>query len=327
MRTKRKSVSHIIENKSLSIIADLLPKYWTIREYKPDYGLDLTIELFEKKLEKKQVFYDTLGEHIFIQVKGVENVKKSKIKVWERNNIENNPLEETDKYYEIDVIKYSIDTIELQTIQRMGCAVPVLLFLVDTSKEKIYFLCLNDYIDKIIIPSEPNYYIKKSKILNIPLVNEITNDSSSLFPIYLYAKRPKYYAFFNKVGYQLNELNFCGESELTKRTMHFAQILLQYDIWNNEFNWHALEYFYKNLKNLISNGSPQLELKEGVDLDDKEKIWESGSCDMDELYTEKDMFRLMRIRSFWQQMDNLKNVFESMSREWFLPTYLAVLMK
>ena len=45
MRTKRKTLAHLIDKSALDIIDDLIPEYWTIREYKPDYGIDLAIEL------------------------------------------------------------------------------------------------------------------------------------------------------------------------------------------------------------------------------------------------------------------------------------------
>ncbi len=327
MRSKRKSESHIIEKKSLKIIEDILPYYWTIREYKPDYGLDLSIELFEEKLNGNDRFYDTLGEHLFVQVKGVKKVDYKKLKIKERNNIEDSPLKETDDYSEIEVIKFSIDTVELRTIQRMGNAVPVLLFLVDTEAERIFFVCLNDYIDKLLLPTSPDYYLQGHKTINVPVSNEITKEIKTILPLYLYAKRPKYYAFFNKVGYQLGELNYTDDSQLKHKSQHFAKILLHFDIWNKNFNWHALEYFHENLDNIISKSIPIIELNKGVKLDDTDKSWETNFSGIDEFYTEKETYEFMRIRSFWQQMDNLKNIYESMSREWFLPTFLNEVIK
>lgn len=320
MRTKRKSESHIIEKKSLKIIDDILPTYWTIREYKPDYGIDLSIELFEEKENKSHKVYDTLGEHLFIQVKGVEKIKKGNIKIYERNNIENEKIIEKKEFQNLKVIKYSIDTVELKTVQRMGSSIPVLLFVVDTTSECIYFLCLNDYIDKIILPKNTDYHLKKTLTLNIPESNIISKKKETLKPLYLYAKRPKYYAFFIKVGYQRNELDFVGK-ELIKQCKYFAEILMNQDIFSEENNWHIMSGINSNLKRLIEKEKgPSTIIKK---TDDVDAVWEYGS-NSTELYTETEMLNSMSIRSFWDQMDNLKNVYETICREWFIPTNLGI---
>lgn len=175
MKTKRKAITHVIEKKSLQIIQNTFPDYWTTRQYMPDYGIDLEVEIFEATESNGVTFYDTLGEHIFIQVKGTECLNVGKYKVYKRKNIEKYKVEKTEEYQEIDVVKFQIDTTELSTIERMSSAIPVLLFIVDINNEDIYFICLNDYIDKVLIPEEPNYYDKDSKTLYIPLENKITS--------------------------------------------------------------------------------------------------------------------------------------------------------
>ncbi len=320
MQTKRKSKSHIIEKRSLQIIEDILPEYWTTRNYKPDYGIDLSIELFEEKESNK---YDTLGEHIFIQVKGTEKIKKGNFKIKERNNIENEPIKEKDTYKNLEVIKFQIDTVELRTIQRMGNSVPVLLFLVDTTNEQIYFICLNDYIDKVILPSDPLYFKKKSLTLNIPSENLI--DNKNLLPIYLYAKRPKYYAFFVKVGYQYNELQFSGNS-IIEQSQHFAKILLFQDVFAQKNNWHIMDSIKEELLYLIEKAEGPSEKVNATKLDSTEKIWAMNGNE-NELFTEYDMMNRFSINALWQQMDNLKNMYESVCREWYLPTYLSDIVK
>lgn len=320
MRTKRKSESHIIEKNSLKIIGDILPTYWTIREYKPDYGIDLSIELFEKKENKLNKVYDTLGEHLYIQVKGVEKIKTGSIKIYERNNIENEKIIEKNEFQDLKVVKYSIDTLELKTVQRMGSSLPVLLFVVDTTSKLIYFLCLNDYIDKVILPKNKDYHLKKTITLNIPESNIISKTKETLIPLYLYAKRPKYYAFFIKVGYQRNELNFIGKN-LISQCKYFAEILMNQDIFSGENNWHIMSSIHSNLGKLIEKGKgPSSILKK---TDDINAVWENGAFP-NELYTETEMLNSMSIQALWDQMDNLKNVYETICREWFLPTSLGI---
>lgn len=322
MRPKRKSESHIIEKKSLKIINDFLPEYWTIREYKPDYGIDLSIELFEKKDYEGKPLYDTLGEHLFVQVKGVENMQLSTIQIKKRNNIENSPLSENDPIGEIEVIKFSIDTNELFTVHRMGNAIPVILFLVDVTNSEIYFLCLNDYIEKVILPQTPNFFSleQETKTILIPKTNLISKNLETLDPLFFYSKRPKFYSLFNKIGYQANELNFCNEEQLIERCQYYSELLLRFDAWENKF-WPILNHFKEVLKQFRSTDNMILGLAEGVKLEEEIKEWEYGS--EGKVYTQKEVINFMHLHSVWSQMDNMKNVYESMCREWFLPTALG----
>ena len=142
-RSKRKSKSHIIDSKAISVIENLLPSHWTIRDYKPDYGIDLSIELFESKTNVKgETVFDTLGEHLFIQVKGTKSPKYSKHSIYKRHNVEKEKVIESQKAGEIDVVNFQLDTNEIYTIDRMSNAVPVLLFLVDVNNNQIFFLSL-----------------------------------------------------------------------------------------------------------------------------------------------------------------------------------------
>lgn len=150
-----------MKKKSLDIVSSILPDYWTIREYKPDYGIDLEIELFESKIIDDKKVYDTLGEHLFIQVKGTENIDFSTFTIHERKNVEKYKVVKGEQYKTIDVIKFQLDTAELYTVERMSSAVPILLFVVDVNNGDIYYLCLNDYIEKVLIPTDPEYYHKQ----------------------------------------------------------------------------------------------------------------------------------------------------------------------
>ena len=319
MRPKRKSQSHIIENCSLQIIKQILPNYWTIREYKPDYGLDLSIELFEKNIDDNLSF-DTLGEHLFVQVKGVEKIEFATLKTFERKNIENFPLEERGIVHQIEVIKFNIDTNELFTVHRMGNTIPVLLFLVDISTNNIYYLCLNDYIEKVLLPQEPDFFFKQqeSKTIYVPKVNLITIQKESLNAIYFYAKRPKLYSFFNKIGCQTNELNYCLEESLIDRCKYYISILLRFDVWDNNC-WAILDYYKQMLTLINKTGEISNGFANSFTPDNVEKEWEYGSHG--NLYTQKEVFDFMHIHSLWEQMNSLKNTYESICREWNLPLY------
>ena len=71
---KRRVLSHITGESGIQIIKRLLPEEWVIREYTPDYGIDIDVELF---VPYKGNFL-TSGEHIYFQVKTTETVKIGK---------------------------------------------------------------------------------------------------------------------------------------------------------------------------------------------------------------------------------------------------------
>ena len=53
---KQRSILHIMEDDSTSIFRNKLPSEWVVRQYKPDYGIDLAVEIFDKAKGKKGLF-------------------------------------------------------------------------------------------------------------------------------------------------------------------------------------------------------------------------------------------------------------------------------
>ncbi len=72
---KERSESHLIDQEAISMLRGKLPREWVVREFNPDYGIDLDVELFEKE-ERKIV---TLGERLYIQVKGTTKANYKKL--------------------------------------------------------------------------------------------------------------------------------------------------------------------------------------------------------------------------------------------------------
>lgn len=218
--SKRKVKAHIIDSEANQILNSCLPKHWTIRTYVPDYGIDLDIEMFEPvEGTDGSVHYDALGEHLFAQVKGTRSLRTTTKTLASRYNVEIRNLAEKElrsssSGLTCEVAHYKIDTSELVTIQKMGSALPVVLFLIDTRQKNVYFLCLNDYIDKVILPSDPSYAEKSSKVIHIPMDNLVSQKESSWAPLKFYAKRVKFYSFFQKAYYQRHELQYVGDKTL-----------------------------------------------------------------------------------------------------------------
>ena len=216
---KKRPRQHIIGEKGVSILKELFPSEWSIRQYVPDYGIDLDVELFENI---GNGVYRTKGEHVLFQVKGVEKLNRKEINVYSRMNVEKEYKANKSEYCTVEVVQYSIDTDLLSLIERMGSAVPILLVVVDVKKQEAFFVCLNDYIEKILIPEKPYFYNQKTVTINIPTENCVNTDTGKQI-IEWYGKRAKLYAFFNKVHYQLGELNHISDLEYEKLTDHFLK--------------------------------------------------------------------------------------------------------
>lgn len=322
---KQRSKSQIIGDRAVGILRNLFPTEWVIREYAPDYGIDLSVELFEEYKDN----YITTGEHVYFQVKGTEKLDKGKIKVYERMNVEKSYIEK--KFYkEIDVVKFNIDTALLGTVEKMGSAVPVLLMVVDIIDNAAYFICLNDYIEKIIIPTNPDYNLQNTLLINIPVINVIKNYEDCV-PIRWYAKRAKLFALFSKVNYQNHELKYFNDETLTIDILHFAKIIRRFDAWS------ASKYFFelKNVQNeldyfLKKGTTPMAEQvikyfkEKGENLD--EECWETNYCFQKELSL-VDSQNAMQLRSLWERICNCGFVLEDLAKEWFLPTYAGLINK
>jgi hypothetical protein len=332
-RSKRKSESQVIGEEGIRIIKTLLPAHWTSREYQPDYGIDMAVELFEQSGRDRfgRPVYDTLGEHLLLQVKGFRTLETSELKVRERANVEvvsaNLAPAKDGNERAVSVFPCQLDTPELVTVQRMSAAVPVLLALVDVEGGRAYFVCLNDYIDKIILPDDPNFSEQESKVIYVPKRNEIVNGEDRLVPLRFYAKRAKLMAAFEKFRYQQHQLEYVDNEELPRLASHFSQILLRFDFWKACEWWKLIAYLHQSLLTFSKSGSPglmRLNATATSNLELDEPSWTDGYSGYRE-YSRRELMRFQEIRQLWDQLANVGNVFEEICREWFLPTSIGLM--
>jgi len=330
-----------MEDRSIRIVRDLLPDHWVIREYRPDYGIDLLIKLFEPVSATESV---TVGELLLVQVKSTEVVDAGVLHVRSRRNVELGPLrEDPSETAEVPVARLRLETAELLTVQAIGAATPVLLFLVELSTRRIYFVCLNDLIEKVIIPQDPEYARKKSKVLHVPLRNRIESaDPLTVRPLETYAKRSKLYAAFQKFAYQGHELEYAfaaykeaqederrdaSAAALLDLVRHFLAVVLRYDFWERMPEWLPIGWSYRELVALREMVvQPQVEtdlaairsylLTEPVMRRNEEWV---RSLDLPGAQSEF----IGHVTSVWGRLTNLGLMYEEVGREWFLPTSLA----
>ena len=244
---KRRVKQQIMEEQSLVLVREQLPEEWVIHQYAPDYGIDFVVETFDY-IDIEHEKMETLGEFFFVQMKSVKQAEKTSIKVFGRKNVEKMLEITEEQFVDIDAIKYSIDVDELHTIMSVGCADPTVLFLADLSDRKIYFVCLNDYIEKILLPRSQKLQNTKSVTIYIPITNVITSTKVICHLTFL-ARRSKLFGAFNKFNYQRNELRYQSSPDII---LQFVSIIKKYDFWETKVVWPALEGMYNDLLEIES---------------------------------------------------------------------------
>ncbi|WP_298973601.1 DUF4365 domain-containing protein [uncultured Psychrobacter sp.] len=311
MPRKQRSLNQVKEDISFRVLREKLPQEWVVHSYGADYGIDCVVELFDSINNEKKLA-ETLGENLFIQLKSSDCIEYITRKAYKRGNVAKGGLsEDKNDYVEIQVAKFKLDISDILTVQSMGIAIPVLLVLVDTNSEKAFFVCLNDYIDKVLIPEDPNYASKGSKIIYIPIANEILNQESALIALRAYGKRSKMYGVFSLFNYQLNEIRHMQDMSTISYNMfskydagmikNFVDIALRQDVWSGHKFWKPMEWSYNEL--LVVKE----ELNQGIENEDYQPSL---------IYCPSQV---------WHRLNNLSNMYEELVREWFLPTYLAML--
>jgi len=317
VRKKQRAFQHIMEEQSYDIIKRQIPKHWVIREFnRPDYGIDLVIELFEIIDED---IAETLGEFIYVQVKSALEIEEKVEKIYEVANVAKGAwTENRNEYASIEVVKQSFDTNSIYTLQSLGGSVSVLLFVVDIKKEEVYFVSMSDYIDKIVLPKSPDYTEKKSLTITIPALNKLSNQKISDNALRFYGKRAKLLAMLSKVSYQKNEIGYLfgfrdypvwtyrdemekdkkyEKEEIKVQLLYFISQIEELDIWDYE-GWEVLQVAAKNISAV-------------------RQLLELGQVNWDEI-TEK-------VIVLWYKLDNLGKMYEELCREWFLPKMLGLI--
>ena len=107
---------------------------------------------------------------------------------------------------------------------------------------------------------------------------------------------------------------------------HFLRTVLAYDFWTTTQAWSAIELMHMRaeatatmITQAIAGGSLCSILAHRLESEDASESVESKD----------DMLRFLfasDIQSTFDQLANLGNMFEEICREWFLPTYLGMLL-
>lgn len=310
---KRRPDQHIIDEEGQRLLREKLPKPWVLREYRPDYGLDFSVEVF-KTLEPKdgqRAMHETLGEHFFVQLKSIDDPEIKNLDIYSRGNVEKarERLNREEKIASIETYRFSLETTELVTIERMGIGVPVLLVIADLKLRRCCFVCANDYIDKILIPRHENYRSTEHRTVHIPVTNEIGSLRGDV-ALRWYAKRAKLLAAFQRFTYQFSELQWASESNWEELSRYFGERIAEYDFWDNTEMCAPIPYHAQGLRKFLSDGRPH--------------YFQADNAAFSALpETQKAFYKKSDVFELWRSLALLPKTYEDVWREWFLPSALG----
>lgn len=314
-RKKRRVSQHIMESESYKVIEPFIPKEWVVRPFNnPDYGVDLVFEIFESIANEDA---EALGEYLYVQVKSEKAIPVKKERIYSVDNVAKGEWkEDKTSFMEIDVIKHVLDTNTIYTVQQSGAGVAVILFVVDLEVKQVYFICLNDYIDKIILPRDPDYVTQDEYTITIPTSNSLTNQQVALTALKVYGKRAKMLAAFAKFHYQKNEMGHAFKVKFYPIKTYRDEIEKDF-VMTNENVKTMLLYFIRQLEELdiwnFDSWSVFAEAKKDID-----------KLKSDLLNTEDTSSFTDRVIVLWHQLANIGTMYEDLQREWFLPKVLSL---
>jgi hypothetical protein len=188
----------------------------------------------------------------------------------------------------------------------------------DVVARKCYFVCLNDYIDKMLVPQKMDYLSVDTKRIHIPCANQL-NDSVGKMAFRWYGKRAKLYAAFQRIRFQEMELKREEDAaELKKLATVFAKRLLRFDFWDATEMCPLLQYYANALRSLVEKGEP------GLLTLDTDSIREAADGNEDHMREIVAGARADEIVQLWEKLSLLGRNYEDVWREWFLPSWLGV---
>lgn len=322
--SKKQSEQHIIDAQGEHLLRARLPRHWILRPYRPDYGLDFALEIFANASGSaaRSPTYETLGEHLFIQLKSSQCIEPRPLTIYGRDNIEKarEVLHKDDLTGVLETARYSIEAPELVTVERMGVGVPVLLVLADLQRQLCYFVCLNDYVDKILVPRHENLASARSRTIHVPVANEIGNPIYGHAALRWYGKRAKLYAAFQRFIFQATELHRAWETdEFLPMARYFGAKIANYDFWNDTEQWPILSFYGNAIQRFLSTGKP------GIMNRTNDAMIEVAGSHKELARALADDMNRREILDLWRCLSVLPRNYEEVQREWFLPTGLGCL--
>ncbi|MFY7866004.1 DUF4365 domain-containing protein [Roseateles sp.] len=311
--TKKRTHQHLIDQDGQFLFREKLPKPWVVREYRPDYGLDYSVEVFKttEAGPSGRSTHETLGEHFFVQLKSIEDPDIRPLTIYGRGNVEKGSerLKRDDPVATVDTYRFPLEVSLLATVERMGIGIPVLLVIADLKNQRCCFVCLNDYVDKVLVPRHEDYTDAGHRTVHVLASNEI-GSAKGLVALRWYAKRAKLLAAFQRFTYQYSELQWAEDADWKELAQYFGKRIASYDFWDDTEMCEPIRYNGAGLKRFLQDGRPHY-------FKPNQEAFAKLSLEQQEYMLKADVFEL------WRLLALLPKTYEDVWREWFLPTALG----
>lgn len=307
---KIRHTTHVTDKRAVLFVQSALPAEWVTREMNPDYGIDLYIELFGYE-DNKCI---TLGEHVFVQVKGTDYATYGQVALF-------GPLNEKykDQTEKIDILKFSVDVTLLNLVERMGSSIPVLLVVVDLSENCAYYVCLNDYIRFVLPYQNCEYKKQKTVVIYIPKENILSKEA-----LLWYGKRPKLYALFQEVFSVADECKYLAGRILIENVKAFIGRIQNHDAWKAQSDFGYLRVQYQMMQELQTNNMICKQGEEiGMCFSSLKDDWENITVYVGSEESPTSVYTYCQevsCKKFIDSFSGLANIFETVIRQFALPT-------
>lgn len=237
---KIRNNTHITEAKSLLFLQTVFPVEWVQRKMDPDYGIDIDLELFDYEDD----VCVTLGEHVFLQIKGTESPEYADIKPIGKQIYTEKELDEK----QISVLKFAVDVPLLKLVERMGSTIPVLLVVVDLKEKVPYYVCLNDYVHNVLHYRSKDYKQQDTVTIYIPKEN-VLKPNDALW----YGKRAKLYGLFQELLTLSDDVHLNNANHKVDKMASRLKTIALSDAWSVCKYWPALANLQNQLKQMLEN--------------------------------------------------------------------------
>ena len=312
---KIRNPNHITDTRALMFLRNSFPPEWISRDVSPDYGIDMDLELFGYENDKCV----TLGEHVFLQVKGTDHATYSRIQLFGKK--EDPQLDTT-----IDVLKFQIDVPFLNLVERMGSGMPVLLTVVDLQKQQAYYICLNDYIRYVLPLQNPDYKNQGSVTIYIPIENTI-----SQWAFLWYGKRSKLYSLFQEIHAVDDSCHYKDGEDLIATVRALLERIQHHDAWKARDSFGYMDVQHQMLTEMCENDLITREAKAFVTACVKDDDnWQEAIiyADLDERPTRGYVFaQETSCRRFLECASGMAGYFNDCIRQFGLPTTTSLILK
>lgn len=157
--------AHVTDDRGRQILEAAFPAAWIKRRLPDDYGVDYEIEIVDGQ--------EVTGKRIWAQLKSTTQLRRVPTLPWPVMRLPRSSRER-------EHVRYRVETSLLD--YAMKCDFPLMLMLVDTSAEEVYWLPLRDYVEVVLDQVHPTWRSQQTVTLHIDACCTVAREGDDDFP-------------------------------------------------------------------------------------------------------------------------------------------------